>query len=253
MEIKHENLILQSNEEETYFLIVGCEEDAEKIVIPLEVNGLPVYGIAENAFKEKLNLAEVVFPSEEEALERFYSGEEFYIGEYAFCGCRSLKKIEIPICVTEIRWGAFQYCMSLEEVVLSNCYMENYVFYHCENLKKVTPTTCIGEGLFSHCKALEVFPVAEGTKEIGEDAFEHCYALTEIVIPKSVKWIGPLAFRNCHALKKATFEEPNGWFDKSGYTFKEVAMDLSNPEDNAKWLRTMDFDDGCDGWYRKEN
>ena len=36
MEIKYQNLILQSNEEETYFLIVGCEEDAEKIVIPLE-------------------------------------------------------------------------------------------------------------------------------------------------------------------------------------------------------------------------
>lgn len=248
--LEYENLILELSEDGTQYKVVGCQEDAERVVIPFKVNGIPVMGIGDEAFLNKTKLKEVEFPSDEEFAGRIF--DDFPIGTYAFRGCSSLKTIYIPGGITEIGWGAFQYCMQLEEVEMHRCYVAPYAFYHCESLKKISPIMrLVSEGTFSHCKALEVFPVADDVETLEEDCFEHCYALTEIVIPKSVTRIEPLAFRNCRGLKKVVFEEPNGWRGGNRYSRASGSLELSNPENNARWLATMDFDDGETGWYRK--
>ena len=62
---------------------------------------------------------------------------------------------------------------------------------------------------------------------------------------------GSLAFRSCYGLKRVTFENPEGWYWTCVYNDTDYDLDLSNPEKNAEMLSTMDFDDGCGGWFRK--
>ena len=246
----YEDLILALNSSGTAYTVVGCKKDAEKVVIPARLNGLPVVEIGNNAFEGCENLKEVVFPAyseEDEAKEEVFCE----VGDYAFKGCVSLKKVELPKGVKEIGWGAFMGCTSLVAARYHTPYIGNYAFSHCENLESVSPLLSVGDGTFSHCKKLKEFPVRQGLDEIGEDAFEHCYSLTEITIPASTESIGDLAFRGCRGLKKVVFEETEGWQSLCRYTGKYTDIDVSDPEDCAEALGRIDFDDGPAGWRRK--
>ena len=89
------------------------------------------------------------------------------------------------------------------------------------------------------------------TKYIEEDAFEGCDSLTEITIPASVKTIGKLAFRGCSNLKLVHFENKDNWYWHYRYKDTIIPIDVSDPIKIAKWLSTMDFDDGVDDLFRK--
>ena len=251
-EIQYEKLTLRSNESETAYTVTDCEKDAVEVTIPKEVDGVPVTGVGENAFKDCDKLCLVNFP--ENDVDDFIDEKTFrVIGDYAFSGCTSLRFIELPDWTWEIGRGAFCDCAALESAKFSDdAYVYSYAFYHCENLREVTAVRHVNEGVFSHCKSLENFPVASGAKEIGEDAFEHCYALKEIVIPASVKRIEALAFRSCRGLQRVVFEKPEDWYVSFRYAGQKArALDLSNPEKNAEMLSRQDFDDGVIVWYRK--
>ncbi len=59
------------------------------------------------------------------------------IGNYAFCGCSSLKSVEIPDNVTTIGDCAFKNCSNLEHVTLpaNSASMGEDVFYGCDKLQ----------------------------------------------------------------------------------------------------------------------
>lgn len=251
-EIKYEKLTLEYSESESVLTVTDCEKDAVSVVIPKEIDGTPVVAIGEKAFYGCDQLVSVALPENEE----FFSGEKalfgFDIGDGAFAGCRSLKLAKLPLSLSTIGHGAFRECESLEEIFIPDCYVGPYAFCRCYSLKRVNPIDVISDGVFSHCKSLEVFPVKDGTDTIGEDAFEHCYALTNAVIPASVERIEGLAFRNCRGLKTVTFLDPDDWYGSSRYSsISDYELDLSAPAHNAYCLRTMDFDDGCLCWYKK--
>ena len=251
-EIQYEKLTLRLNKSETAYTVTDCEQDAVEVTIPKEVDGVPVTGVGANAFKDCENLRSVIFP--ENDVDDFIEDKTFKeIGDYAFSGCKSLRFVELPDWTWEIGRGAFCDCTALESAKFSDSvYVYSYAFYYCENLKEVTAVRHVNEGVFSHCKSLENFPVTSETTEIAEDAFEHCYALKEIVIPASVKRIEALAFRSCRGLKRVIFENPDGWYVNFRYMGqKERALDLSDPEKNAEMLSRQDFDDGVIAWYRK--
>ena len=245
--IKHGVLTLACQDSE--WRITECETDAVEVLIPAEVDGMPVTAIGECAFADCKRLAKVEFS---DIIDYIDAGVIlFEIGDYAFKNCISITEIELPEIVGFIGRGAFYECTSLRVADIPDCYVGPYAFYGCEALESVTPIRCISEGVFSHCKSLSVFPVAEGAKEIGEDAFYHCYCLVDITIPASVDVIEPLAFRSCKNLARVSFAAPEGWYCRSRYKRGEFPIDQSNPEKNAKKLSGMDFDDGVSGWYRK--
>jgi hypothetical protein len=259
-ELKCGPLLLRSDEAETFCTVALCDKDATAADIPAEAAGLPVKGIDDAAFENCTKLVSVTFspaldrPTTERSAESWGDPDAgFTVGASAFAGCTALTAVSLPDCVSSVGHGAFRGCTALERVQMPDCFCEPYVFYHCENLKEITPITDIGEGMFSHCKALTTFPVAPGSWIIGEDAFEHCYALTEITIPASVKRIEQLAFRNCLGLKRVTFEHTEGWKWKSMYGFSkdsDRSWDVSDPERNAHSLAGEDFDDGVTCRYR---
>ena len=251
MTLKYEKLTLTYSDDKTYLIVSECEKDAVDVVIPDEIDGVPVGAIEANAFSDCKTLISVVVPDNPDTLREIADIYGFEIGDHAFDGCGALISVTLPYSVSSIGHGAFRYCTSLEEIWIPDCYIGPYAFCHCESLKKVNEIDIISDGMFSHCKSLETFPVMAGTKDIGEDAFEHCYALTEAVIPASVKRIEPMAFRNCHNLKSVIFESPEDWYSRSRYTGESRPIDLLDPEKNAHALKWMDFDDGCGGWYKE--
>ena len=87
------------------------------------------------------------------------------IGNYAFRGCSSLKKVKILEGCTSIDSSAFEGCSSLKEVkILEGC-------------------TSIGESAFSGCSGLTSIEIPNSVTNMGIYAFYDCSSLTSITLP----------------------------------------------------------------------
>lgn len=106
------------------------------------------------------------------------------IGEYAFAGCKNMKKMIVPNNISNIGYDAFRKCESLEEITI------------CGNIDKIS------DSLFYGCSSLKTITLPNGITEIGECAFFDCSNLEEIDIPEGVTHIGVYAFSGCFNLKK---------------------------------------------------
>ena len=174
------------------------------VLIPAQYNGLPVTGVAANAFAGCKNLKSIILPDTIE-----------YIGAGAFSGCKSLESIEIPYDVTVIEDGTFKNCDSLKYVQMGN------------------DVTSIGADAFSRCRALTSFALPKKLSSIGKGAFIGCSKLESITIPYEVVYIGQYAFDSCHALDEVYFYNPEHWrLDGRLLSY----LDLQNPEVAAKYL-----------------
>ncbi|MCH5254898.1 MAG: leucine-rich repeat protein [Lachnospiraceae bacterium] len=130
------------------------------------------------------------------ALEEFCSDTEFVfpettaeIGESAFEGCSSIKKVALPDSVTKIGNRVFYGCTSLSDVSLSKNLeiISAYAFYGCSKLVSVIFVT--------------------GNKVISEHAFENCYNLGAAALPSTMAEVQSYAFDGCDGLRKV--EVPN--------------------------------------------
>ena len=149
---------------------LGSCRDA-KLVIPAQIDGYTVTGIAKEAFKAREKLTDVIIPDTVRT-----------VGDYAFSQCPDLTSVRIGDAVTEI--GI-------------------YAFYHCHVLKSVrigTSVTEIGTYAFYECKSLTDIVLPDSVKDIGNQAFGACENLTLAVIGESVKTVGTAAFRGCKSL-----------------------------------------------------
>lgn len=228
-------------------------EPVEKLVVPAEIEGLPVkvfgasiisgkdgcmpYGIrftikylelpdtleiiGAQAFDECCHLEEIKFPK---GLLRIEST--------AFCGCVALKELNLPEGLEYIGNGSFNYCKSLEKIVLPSTVKNigKRAFGLCLGLKKVTlpeGITVISEGAFDRCNALEEINIPSTVIAIEEGAF-YCCHLQNVVLPCSVTSVGSEAFVNGY--------EYDSW--DTLYTFicaPGVTLTVLNPD--------MKFDD----------
>ena len=95
-----------------------------------------------------------------------------FVGEYAFSGCSSLKKIKFPAELKEIKENTFRWCKSLEQIVFPKALevIRMEAFEGCESLKEV------------------ILP--EGVRSIEQGAFAGCRNLESIYLPDSVSEIG---------------------------------------------------------------
>lgn len=219
------------------------------ITIPSKYKGLPVVGIAEDGFKQNVNLLSIRLPN-----------TITFIGENAFSGCISLTKIDFPSSLTNVYASAFQDCTSLIdvtstslldwfEVEFTNEYsnpiyyaktlsidgatvnsiitpeeiaaISPYAFYNCESLLSVVITEnvkVVGEYAFYGCINLKSLFIETGVEEIGPGAFEDCEDLEDITLPDEGCDIGPDAFVDVPG--NATIKIPTGTDKINGGTYQ---------------------------------
>ncbi len=155
--------------------ITGFDNLVSEVVIPAEIEKLPVTAIADNAFQNATMLEEILLP---DAITE--------IGNNAFSGCSSLLSVDLPDSLTTLGESAFQGCISMQSAVLPVGLKEvgSYAFYKCASLTELE------------------FPV--GMQKIGAYAVGECGSLENVVIGKGPASLPPRTFLNCVKLERVS-------------------------------------------------
>lgn len=91
-----------------------------------------------------------------------------FIGGGAFSGCKSLKSINIPNGVTQIKRETFSNCESLNDINIPNS------------------VTQIDERAFENCKGLNGITIPNSVTQIGYEAFKNCKGLNSINLSDNI-------------------------------------------------------------------
>ena len=165
--------------------------DSVAVEVPSSIEGRPVTGIGNDAFKAIATINAITIPTSIE-----------YIGDFAFYGCTGLTSVTVPDSVKSVGTGAFWGCSELTSVTLSASLktLGDYAFWNCEKLASAAlPQTLetIGEGAFWNCMALKELTVPVSVTSIGRGAFIYCEALTKVTFASTTVTIGEGAFDYC--------------------------------------------------------
>jgi hypothetical protein len=217
--------------------ITGYQGAASDVVIPAEINGIPVRAIGEKAFYNRSSLTSISIPDSVTAIGDYafsicskltsisIPNSVTTIGSYAFSNCSKLTSISIPDSVTTIGTGAFYYCSSLTSINIPAglTSLGASVFASCSSLAAITVDgnngvyTAIDGVLFSKDftalvqypagKAGAAYDIPDSVSSIGISAFYNCSKLTSVTIPDSVTTIGNYAFYGCSSLTGITIPD----------------------------------------------
>lgn len=133
-------------------VIIDCDESATSVIIPEQIDGIPVTIIGDQAFWNCVKLTSITIPSSvvsigDKAFENCVglisisiSDGVTTIGDEVFYNCRNLTNISIPNSVTSIGRYAFFNCESLTDITLPDqmTSIENDTFYDCTGLANIT-------------------------------------------------------------------------------------------------------------------
>lgn len=140
--------------------------------------------------------------------------------------------------VTIIEHQAFQYCYSLQKVVLPEGIKEigSLAFKECKCLRKINfPSTLefIDDHAFSDCGKLHSANLSK-TKltRICSGTFENCYNLRHVLLPETITSIEYSAFFNCERLRQINF--PKSLTVIEEYAFRNVRFKHLKLSDNVE-------------------
>lgn len=167
----------------------GTDTEQKILEIPSEYNGVPVIGLAEEAFSGISWVEEIALP---ESLTS--------IGDFAFYNMSSLRKVTIPESLSSIGGGAFIYCDSLQEFDIN----ENNSHFASDG--KALYNKDFSELVYIPA-ASEDYAIPESVEVIREQAGRYDRNRTHVTVPSNVKIIGEGAFHGCTKLESVTLEE----------------------------------------------
>ena len=146
---------------DSYYFVADC------------VNRIGAKAFLNNLFLERINLSNGVVS----------------IGDNAFAGCSSLRRVDIP--AERYRDGGY--------------FFNSCTAFGGHDIERVTITgslISIGKNAFQDCISLNDIDMPDSVRKIGDRAFADCTGLTCIKIPESVKSIGKNAFIGAKNLEK---------------------------------------------------
>ena len=155
--------------------------DAERVVIPAKIGGLPVVSIGEKVFKNT-TVSEVILPESIKAILR-----------EAFSGCKRLQHIDLPDgleylgshCFASSGLTALHFPDRLKTIPAGCC-------GGCANLSDVTfgqQVQTIQGSAFHACKKLQTVSFPESLLRVDNDTFEKT-AITRFIFPAGVQEVG---------------------------------------------------------------
>ena len=186
------------------------------LIIPSEVDGMPVTEIGDNAFS-LCEMAEVTIPD---------SVQIVGIDAFGFCG--NLQKVNLPEIVPEFIGQPFyntpymekknietpiwiengvllNVCTDAEQFTIPEGVQKIGAMAFCEStsIKEITIPNgvTLNRRAFEYQRTLTTVNLPETLTEIPERAFSYCTALNSMNIPDSVSKIGEMAFNHCESLR----------------------------------------------------
>ncbi len=172
--------------------ITGGYDNQSIIEIPEQINGIAVTEIERYAFRDRLDITEVVLPS-----------GIYRIGGHAFYNCKNLRRLVIHDGVRELEDGAFKNCYRLDNIWL-NCHsnregcLRNLL---SDNIQELTLHVIYDNGSESEL----VFPTFE------DDYVEN----TPARIFQSVCYGSGGAYRQCMQIGTLDYRDFDNLFDRS--------------------------------------
>ena len=202
--------------------IISYNGEAETVVIPETILGIPVIALGDNVYKP------------------------FPFSPYIFNQNETMKTIHIPASIEMIEQQAFVACYpeaihvseanqnyaSVDGVLFDKekkCLLRypidkkdasyqvpdgvlvinEHAFYGCLPKQIALPTSLerIESEAFHECHELESITIPKNVSFIGFNAFCNCYHLRHVVLPQNHTLIDACAFWNCHELKAVTIPE----------------------------------------------
>ena len=157
--------------------IVRYNGDVEEVIIPKEIDGLPVASVQKHAFAA----TDIIAAEVPENVE--------IIGDEAFGICEELETIKLPASLKSLGRGVFKGCNKLKRIVFPN----GSTKYHVDNgmlydMKEQAFLLC-PPGL-----GMETVSVPVGTKTISSGAFYSNEKLKYVRLPLTLKKIESGAF-----------------------------------------------------------
>ena len=208
-------------------MVSGMENSTEHVVIPAEIDGVPVTSIGVNAFQNCSSLVSVQMPDSITS-----------IGKSAFQNCVNLEEVNLPATLTTLVSNIFEGCTSLESISIPNniTNMGMECFKGCTSLKEVTipdSVQSMSARVFKDCSALESVLLPENLKTIPSGIFWNCTSLKSITIPESVETIETGAFQDCSSLTEIQIPD---YISYLGIDVFEGSGWLENQPDGAVYL-----------------
>lgn len=168
--------------------ITGFDNSVSDVVIPSEIEGLPVTAISVGAFYLS-TITSIEVPDSVTS-----------IGEMAFLGCTSLKSVKLSTGVAKIDKNAFGSCSALQEIQVAkdnpNFSSLNGVLY-----SKKQDTLVI----YPAAKTDAAYIIPSGVTSVAMYAFSENPYLETFTIPNSLIKVGDSAFYNCKNLRAVSY------------------------------------------------
>lgn len=168
--------------------ITGFDNSVSDVVIPSEIEGLPVTAISVGAFYLS-TITSIEVPDSVTS-----------IGEMAFLGCTSLKSVKLSTGVAKIDKNAFGSCSALQEIQVAkdnpNFSSLNGVLY-----SKKQDTLII----YPAAKTDAAYIIPSGVTSVAMYAFSENPYLETLAIPNSLIKVGDSAFFNCKNLRSVSY------------------------------------------------
>ena len=160
-------VVLRSDVTGDEYSIVSCDDTVTgSVVLPAELNGIPVTKLESSIFAENPG---------------------------------AVTGVTIPASITKIEPGVFLLCSNIETITVD----ANNTTYCGVNNCVIDKTYPSSKVLVAGCKN-SVIPADFNIREIGQQAFVTCSGLTEIVVPAGVNRIASGAFLGCTGLSDVT-------------------------------------------------
>jgi hypothetical protein len=168
--------------------ITGFNNSVSDVVIPSEIEGLPVTAISVGAFYLSA-ITSIEVPDTVTS-----------IGEMAFLGCTSLKTVKLSTGVAKIEKNAFGSCSALQEVQVAK---DNPNFSSLDGVlySKAQDTLVI----YPAAKTDAAYTIPGGVTSVAMYAFSENPYLETLAIPNSLIKVGDSAFFNCKNLRSVSY------------------------------------------------
>ena len=177
-----------------------------EIVIPDEIDGVPVTAIADFGLFNA------------ESAEKIVIGKNVReIGGWAMTNEQKLKAFEVD--------EENPYFTAVDGVLFSKD-MKTLIYY--------PPAKGIEFSALGADKEMTRYVIPEGVETVRTKAFYKCYYVEEIVIPDTVKTIEEKAFHRCSALKEINLPDSLVTIGKDAFAYCSLVTDVTIPESVEK-------------------